>query len=90
MADYQMNGTVYIRRFMRTNGINENEIERVAAACGVPRIHFGSRNGGQTPESFKRKISEAQAQALAVVLGTTVATLKNPGAGLEPILTQLP
>jgi len=87
---YQLNGTFFLRRYIRNNNIDENLVPRLAAATNVPVIHFGSRNGGQTAATFTRTLSEAQAQSLADLLGTTVALLKTPADGTEPILTQLP
>ena len=87
---YQLNGTFFLRRYIRNNGIDENLVPRLAGAINVPRIHFGSRNGGQSTATFTRVLSEAQAQSLATLLGTTVANLKSPADGTESILTQLP
>jgi len=73
---------------MGNNGIDENVTrQRIAAALNIPIIHMGGVLG-QTASTFERRISEAQAQALADLLGTTVATLTNIANG--PILIQLP
>ena len=86
MSDYKLNGTAFLRTYMRNNGIDENERrQRIAAAMNIPIIHLASQAG---EAAFERRINEAQAQSLADLLGTTVATLK--GAAVGPILVELP
>ncbi len=85
--NYKLNGTAFLRTYMQSNGIDENVTrQRIASAMNVPIIHM--RTEGQTAASFERTISEAQAQSLADLLGTTVANLKADANG--PILIQLP
>ncbi len=74
MADYAINGTINIRSYMRANGIDRNLLPRLASAVGVPQIHF-TNEIGQSPASFTRRINQAQAESLASLLGTDVATL---------------
>ena len=84
MADFQINGTQTLRRYMRTQGIDHNIIPRLAGAVNVPVIHF-SGTDGQAQQTFTRRITQAQAEALAGLLGTSVANLKT-----QIILTELP
>jgi len=87
MPDYKLNGTAYLRTYMRNNSIDENATrQRIASAINVPIISM--RTDGMTASSFERRITEAAAQSLANLLGTTVGTLTNSANG--PILIQLP
>jgi hypothetical protein len=79
MPNYNLNGTRTLKTYMRNNGFDENMAVRVAAGLGIPNIHV--RGDGQDPASFQRTITEAQGQALAGLLSTTVANLKT-NAGL--------
>jgi len=60
------------------NGIDKNLLPRIASSVNIPIIHFANEDG-QTAETFTRKISEAQAEALAAILGTTIANLFGSG-----------
>lgn len=84
MADYRLNGTSGVRKFMRDSALNEALLPNIAASVNVPVIHFANRNG-QTATSFTRRITQAQAEALAAQLSSSVATLASEG-----ILTELP
>ncbi len=84
MANYQINGTQTLRRWMRDNGKDHNLIPRLAAGLNIPVLELSAYDG-KTVSSFSKRISEAEAQNLADLLGTTVADLKT-----ETILTELP
>ncbi len=78
MPNYLLSGTRGIKIFMRANGIDKNLLPRIASSVNIPIIHFANEDG-QTAETFTRKISEAQAEALAAILGTTIANLFGSG-----------
>lgn len=73
---------------MRTNGTDENVMrQRIASALGIPLIHMGGR-AGQAAAAFERRITQAQAESLANLLGDQVSDLTAAANG--PILIELP
>ncbi len=79
MADYLLNGTRTLKSYMKTNGFDDNRAVRVAGALNIPIIHLNG--AGKDPASFKRRITLAQAENVASLLGTSVANLVT-NAGL--------
>jgi len=79
MSDYVLKGTQNLVRYMNTLGIDTAAAQqRAASAVGIPYINF--RTGGVPASSFtSKKYSEAKAQALANILGVTVANVTTNG-----------
>ena len=84
MADYFVRGTKTLMSYFKTLGLDMNAArQRAAASINVPIIYF--RSDGQDPATFSRKITNDQAEALAAVMGVSVANLVTNGG-----LVQLP
>ena len=81
MANYLLNGTRTLKSYMQTNGFDDSRTERVAAGLGIPVIHL--IGAGKDPATFQRKITQAQAENVADILGTTVANLVTNGGLVE-------
>lgn len=80
MADYVLRGTKNLISYMRTLGIDTHTArQRAAAAVNIPFLNFRIPNGVDGPSYISPKYTEAQAQALAGVLGTTVANVTTNG-----------
>ena len=77
MADYIMRGTRSLLRYKRTLA-SEVPNERLAATIGIPLIHMNGA-GVDGPQFVSAKYKEAQAQALAALLGVSVANVTTNG-----------
>lgn len=77
MADYVLRGTKKILQYARSLNVKVTR-EQMAAAIGEDVLHFAGE--GQDGVSFvSPKYSEAEAQALAGLLGTTVGNVTTNG-----------
>ncbi len=79
MADYVLRGTSKLVTYIQTLGLNQASVrDRAASAVGIPRINL-SGNGMDAGSYVSPKYSEAKAQALAGILGVTVANVTTNG-----------
>lgn len=77
MSDYVLRGTKRILQYRRTLNVPVTR-EQIASAVGLPVQHFAG--DGQDGSSYvSAKYNEAQAQALAGLLGTTVGNVTTNG-----------
>lgn len=77
MSDYILRGTKTLLAYKRTLNVNV-PIERIAAAVGLPVAHFAGE--GEAGAAYvSPKYAEHQAQALADLLGVTVANVTTNG-----------
>lgn len=77
MADYILRGTKLLVDYRNTLNVDVPN-ERMAGAIGIPVIHFAG--GGRDGSSFvSQKYNEAQAGALATLLGVAVADVTTNG-----------
>lgn len=76
MADSYLRGSDRVRSYRTTLNVDVSD-DRLAAAIGVPIIHLK-----QNDSSFRKKISEAQTENLAALLGQTVGDTRT-NAGLD-------
>lgn len=78
MADYVLRGTKSLLNYAYNTLQIPVPRERLAAAIGIPTQHLAG--SGQDGSSYiSPKYTEAQAQALADLLGTTVANVTTNG-----------
>ncbi len=77
MADYILRGTKLLVDYRNTQNVDVSN-ERMASTLDIPIIHFAG--GGRDGTSFvSKKYTEAQAGALATLLGVAVADVTTNG-----------
>ena len=77
MADYILRGTKKLIQYRDSLNVPITN-EQIAAATGIPIIVFAG--GGRDGSSYvSAKYNEAEAQALAVLLGVSVANVTTNG-----------
>lgn len=82
MADYILRGTKSLINYARTQGVNLNtQRERMAASIGIP-VQKLAGNGLDPGTYVSPKYNEARAQALADIMGVSVAN-NTTNAGQE-------
>lgn len=80
MADYVLRGTRNLIRYMRTQGVDTNQARaRCAAALNIPVILFREPDGVDGGSYVSPRYAEHQAQALAAIMGVTVADVTTNG-----------
>ena len=79
MASHYVAGCDRIRTYRRTQNVDVPD-ERLCAALGIPIIHMK-----QNSASFARRVSEAQSEAVADLLGASMADCRtNTGMAIAP------
>ncbi len=79
MASHYVQGCNRILNYAKNNLVNV-DTQRLCAALGVPIIH-----ARQNLETFKRRVSEPQSEAIANLLGLSMADCRtNTGMQVAP------
>lgn len=80
MADYILRGTSKLVSYAKSLAVFNQSVDtqRIASAVNIPMLNF-TGNGKDDASYISPVYSEAQAQALADILGVTVANVTTNG-----------